>query len=237
VGYLVSIEDVTPPARADERPWTAATLSEGAEIGGPWTEIADFVISPVDSDPARPQPRAFSTDQALLTQGWYRLVFRDDADGTYEMNPVSLFPKIFAPTVADVAMLILARTVDDSGERRGTFTPDTTPTSTEVQQFIVKAVATVSAVAVVTIDSEPQLILQARNLAALYAAMLVELSYRPGESDPEDSAYDRLLELYEKGLAALISALPDSNATRSGFYSLRTRSDVAGVFSTAELLP
>jgi hypothetical protein len=234
LAYLVSIEDVTPPARADERPWTNAVLSEGQEIGGPWNEIATFVLSPVDDDPARPQARAFSTDQALLTLGWYRLVFSDETGGSYAMNPVSLFPKVFAPTVADVALLVLARTVDDSGKRRGTFTPETTPTAAEVQHFIVKAVATISAVATLTADSEPQLILQARNLAAVYAAMLVELSYEPGN---EDSAYDRLLGLYEKGLGELLEALPDTNATQKGIYSLRLTSDVASLLPAGELLP
>lgn len=238
MGYLVSIEDVTPPARADGRPWTGAILSESATIGGPWKELETFAISPLDTDPEKPGVRMFSTDKAELAQGWYQLVLTDAESGKYAMNPVSIFPKVFAPTVADVAMFVTARTIEaGSGERVGTFTPDTRPTAFEVQQLIVKATGTVSAIAVVTVSSEPQLILQARNLASLFAAMLVELSYFPEQVNSGQSSYEDLRGLYEKGVASLVDALPDSNESKKGLYSIRTRSEVAGVFPTDVLLP
>jgi hypothetical protein len=67
--------------------------------------------------------------------------------------------------------------------------------------------------------------------------MEVELGYDPEQANMDDSAYDKLEKRYEDGLSALVAALPDTGSTRKGFYSLPTRSDVAGVFSTSELLP
>jgi hypothetical protein len=237
MGYLVSIEDVTPPARADGSPWTGATISEGAEIDGPWNEIATFAVSPIDSDPEHPQVRSFATGDAQLTKGWYLLTFTDDVGGSYKMNALPLFPKVFAPTVADVAVLVRARTVDSAGKVLGTFTLDTKVKPYDVNLLIARACATVSAAAPITIDSEPRLILQARNVAALWAAMLVELSFFPEQTNTDQSSYENLRQLFETGLATLTRSLPDSNSTSKGIYALRLRSDVTGVFPTSELLP
>jgi hypothetical protein len=239
VGYLVSIEDVTPPARADKNPWTEAVIAEGEAIDGPWTDLATLAISPVDANPEYPAVRSFSA-VAQLSHGWYRLTFRDAVGGDYAMNALPLFPKVFAPTIADVALLVRARTVKKGTmEQLGTFTLDTRPTAVEVQGLIAKAVAAVSAIAVVTVDSPPAAILEARNLAALYAAMLLELSYFPEQTNSEQSAYDNLEALYEKGILRLEAAMPDTASLKKGLYSLRMRSDVAGagLLSTAELLP
>lgn len=240
MGYLVSIEDVTPPARADAEPWSEATISEGKDIDGPWVEIETIPISPLDSDPEHPLERSFSTSNATLTEGWYLLTFKDAGGNEYAMNALPVFPKVFAPTIADVAVLVRARTVEkgSSGEPVGTFTRNTRPTAVEVQGLIAKAVAAVSAIAVVTIDSPHAAILQARNLTALYAAMLLELSYFPEQTDTGQSAYDNLAALYEKGIVSLERAMPDTSSTRKGMYSIQTRPDVgSGLLSTAEQLP
>jgi hypothetical protein len=143
---------------------------------------------------------------------------------------------------SDVAVLLRARTYADgvgeseAGEEVGEFTADTKPTGDQVRGMIQQAATEVRA----RIGQEPMdeaLVAFAEGVVALRAAMTVELSYRPEETNSEDSIYDKLKELYEEGLASLVASLPDTSSTGKGFYSLRTRSDVAGIFSTAELLP
>jgi hypothetical protein len=216
MGYLVSIEDVTPPARADGDPWTGAEVFEGATISGPWELIETFTVSPIDADPESPQARAFATDKATLADGWYQLWFADEVGGRYPMNPVALFPRLFQPTIADIAVLVPARTVDRFGNRLGTFTAETRPTAIEVQRIIVKATAQVGAKAVVTSESGPDVILQARHLSALYGAMLVELTYFPEQIGSGRSPYPEYKDLYDNGIEALASAAIDRNEGGDG---------------------
>ena len=239
MGYLVSIEDVTPPARADGNPWTQAAIEESKEMGGPWTVLTTIPISPIDTDPEHPQVRAFSTDLATLTEGFYRLTVSGAVGDSYAMNPLPLFPKVFAPTVADVAVLVRSRTVDSAGNVLGTFTEDTRPTAIEVHGLIALAVGVVSTIATVTFDSPPAAILQARNLAALYAAVTLESSYFQEQINSDQSAYEALLDRFREGIPRLENLMPDSNTTKKGMYSIPTRSDIAGagLLSAAEQLP
>lgn len=78
----------TPPKRFDGDPWTDVRIDESGSEDGPWTPLETIPLSPVDSDPSAPQERHVTTDQALLAEGWYRLVVLDsDSDGA-EMDPV-----------------------------------------------------------------------------------------------------------------------------------------------------
>jgi hypothetical protein len=142
----------------------------------------------------------------------------------------------FLPDPVDVAALLPARTYIDDGGEVGVFNAFTRPTEGQVQTLIYSAGNEVAARIGQTIDDDT-LRAFARELVAIRAAMGVEIGYFPEQTNTEDSAYDKLKELYDEGLARLIASLPDSSSTGKGFYSLRTRSDVAGVFSTAELLP
>lgn len=144
----------------------------------------------------------------------------------------------FLPDPSDVAALIPARTFDSSSDQVGAFTANTRPTVGEVQTYINQAGNEVGARLGQEIEDDTKRA-YARELVALRAAMAVEIGYRPEQSNPDDSAYERLRELYETGLAALIQMLPDTSSTQKGLYSLRMRSDVAGagLLSSAELLP
>lgn len=143
---------------------------------------------------------------------------------------------------SDVAVLLRARTYADggweseAGEEVGEFTNDTRPTADQVRR-IIEQKATEVAARLGQEPSDESLISFAEQVVAYGAAMGVELSYLPEQTNPEDSVYDKLKELYEEGLASLIAALPDSSSSRKGFYSLRTRSEVPGVFPTDALLP
>lgn len=152
-------------------------------------------------------------------------------------------------SVEDVALLLRARTFsgpavdpDDplkvlgGGEQLGAFDKTTRPTAEQVEGLIAAAAIEVRARIGQDIEDEP-LLNFARNVVALRAAMSIEVSYRPEQSNERNSAYDELKGLYEENLAALQQALPDSSAERKGFYSIPTRSDIGGIFPTSGLLP
>jgi hypothetical protein len=145
---------------------------------------------------------------------------------------------MYSPEPSDVAALLRARTFDDSAEQEGEFSASTRPTATQVETLIELAYGEVSARLGQDIEEDSRLFPFARNVVALRAAMAVELSYFPEQNDEDRSTvYKELKALYEEGLAFLINALPDTAATQKGLYSLRTKSEVSGVFPTSELLP
>lgn len=79
MSYVVTLEDYEPPARYDATPWTRVRFEEAPASAGPWTQIADVALSPVDSNPAQPQSRNLTTNAATLAAGWYRVIFADAA--------------------------------------------------------------------------------------------------------------------------------------------------------------
>lgn len=123
----------------------------------------------------------------------------------------------WTPVVADVAALLIARTKPtDAQTPAGTFNTNTRPTAAQVEELIDKAVAEVeSRTGTVPTAYEPQAI----NTAAIYAAMLVELSYFPEQIESDQSPYDRLKELFDAALAGLLTAIR-GNSPRLGLYSI-----------------
>jgi hypothetical protein len=147
----------------------------------------------------------------------------------------------FLPEPEDVAAVLVARTFNTSSTEEGEFTEDTRPTEAQVEVLIERSGDEVRSRLGQDIDEDTDEtnFLYAKQLVAVRAAMWIELSYFPEQTNIEDSIYEQLRELYESGLAALIAALSDTSATSKGMYSLRLRSDVgaAGLLSTAEQLP
>lgn len=89
----------------------------------------------------------------------------------------------WAPTVADVARHLRARTRSPSGADLGTFTDVTTPTDEQVQGMIDDALPFVSGkIGTVPLDSPCEE--GARTLASLKAAEMVEISYFPEQLAP-----------------------------------------------------
>lgn len=87
--YIITLEDFTPPPRYDDEPFTQARIEEAALESGPWTEIDVLPISPVDVDPSTPGSRDFTTENATLVGGWYRIIFLDgDGDATVPSEPI-----------------------------------------------------------------------------------------------------------------------------------------------------
>lgn len=82
MAYVVTLTEVRPSARFDGFPWVEAHIEEAVDSDGPWMPIDTQVLSPVDADPADPATRNFTTNDAMLPAGWYRVVFVDAEDAT-----------------------------------------------------------------------------------------------------------------------------------------------------------
>lgn len=83
---------------------------------------------------------------------------------------------LWAPSLTDVAGLVPSRTIDSAGTQQGTFTTGTEPTALQVQGYITQIVAEI----VGTVGTVPsQMFEQARGVAKLGVAWLVERSYTP----------------------------------------------------------
>lgn len=201
---IVSFQDFVPPPRYDGLPWTKVKIEESALFTGPWTQIDLFNIVPVDTDPSSPTSRRFTTDNAVVPQGWYRISFIDAAGDTIVVNPIQNVPTSdinYKPNVGRVARKNLSRTKDQYGNVRETFTSDTTPTDTQVINIIDDVSTEVADVIGDTVPAA--LIDDASDVLALRTAMQVELNYFSDQVNTGRSIYPQLKEQYEKALAAL----------------------------------
>jgi hypothetical protein len=139
-----------------------------------------------------------------------------------------------------VGRLLRARTVDDNDQQIGQFTDNTRPTSNDVLEFVDDASQDVFITAgqqlgpTFTSATEPA----AWVLIAIRAAMLVELSYWPQQTQAADSAYQQLSQLYDQGLRNLITAVQDNAATGVRFASVPIASDLSGnqLLTAADLI-
>lgn len=112
----------------------------------------------------------------------------------------------FAPTVDEVASYVRARTKVSGGKEVGIFNANTRPTEAEVTLLIGQAVDHVSA----AIGGDPcndQLKRSAKVAAALYTAILIEVSYFPETSANSGSSAVRLESLFKDRMKSLISAV------------------------------
>lgn len=111
------------------------------------------------------------------------------------------------PTVDQVGTVLRARTADANGNELGTFTEDTRPTDDEVTSYIEDAVAELT----VRLPDELTETQQAfgKRLAAIRAAMFVEISLHPDSDANDGSAYARLEKIFDSGWAALSGRIED----------------------------
>jgi len=78
MSVVVSLEDYRPAPRYDSVPWTDAMIQEGTaadEVA--WVTLETVPLTPVDSDPANPMYRNFTTALGTAAELWYRIVFVD----------------------------------------------------------------------------------------------------------------------------------------------------------------
>lgn len=87
--YVRTLEDFTPPVREDNIPFTIAVIQESASDTGPWATIDTIPLDPIDTDPAHPQTRSFTTSLATLDPvAWYRVQWQDANAAEFNSDPV-----------------------------------------------------------------------------------------------------------------------------------------------------
>jgi hypothetical protein len=184
--YLRRFEGFTPPER-DTIHWIGATIEEAATpTDAAATVIQAFTLSPAITDPMSPPSYDFETRLATLAEGWYRIVWSDtngDEQPTEWVQLRALSP--YAPTVADIAAILRARTVELGGVRVSTFTDRTTPTAQQVQDLIALHTPLVFArlgrLDNLHCTNAGDMLQAARSVAAQRVALEVEASYWPDE--------------------------------------------------------
>lgn len=126
------------------------------------------------------------------------------------VNGWPTFPEDY-PTVDDVGAILRARTQDDHDDEVGTFTIDTRPTATEVENLIIRSGMVVYG-ATGRLDSlacsmADQVREQAKGWISFLTAMLVELSYFPEQVGSERSAYQHYKDMWDHDVAGFKSLL------------------------------
>jgi hypothetical protein len=141
--YVVTLQDLTPPVRYDELPWTEALIGESGTSTGPFNTIATVSLTPVDTDPSNPQQRNLTSTGALLSSGWYLPTWQDAAGlqspgvpQEYPPPAVQALPPYCS--VIDVQYRNAARPI----------TPSSLPNIAQVQSFIGEVAAEINAILV-----------------------------------------------------------------------------------------
>lgn len=227
--YVVTFADYTPNPRYDNEKWTSVNIDEGTTSDGPWTRIDSMLLTPLDVDPSNPMSRSFTTDNATLESGWYRISFENLTGDILYTDPVyNAPPEADLPTVRQIAALLPTRTQAQDGTYQGTFNEKTIPTGEQVEVIIRLAALDVSAVLSQNPNATEEVTGTAESMIAMRSAMLVELTFFPEQVTTNRSAYEYYKDLYdawfnlvipgeagggESGLAATQSNSPEYNFT------------------------
>ena len=214
---IVTFQDYMPTPRYDGTPWTRVLIEEAATEEGPWTQIDDILLVPADTDPTQPRARSFTTQNGTLIEGWYRVTFKDAAAHLLLTDPVQNIPGSdinFRPTITEVARKIMSRTRDRYGNLVGTFTQNTQPTDTQAAGIIT---GVLTEIADYIGDEVPEAFRDdAANVAAIRAAMQIELDFYSDQVNTGRSIYPQLKEQYEEALLALTKAMSSDDPNTPG---------------------
>lgn len=123
------------------------------------------------------------------------------------------------PTLAQLASLLRARTVDQYGNETGAFSSTTSPTESEAQQMIDSAYDLVN-LRIGQIPDIPDLAGQAKAVVLLLAARLVETVYYPDQASTDQSAAALYGELYEDAVRSLEATIRADRASGSFIASI-----------------
>lgn len=214
---VISFTNFYPPRRYDGLPWSIVRIEESVAATGPWTALPDITLSPLDADPSSPAPRSFTTEEATLVDGWYRVTFLDatgDASQPTEaVQNVESVSDDIRPSVQDLGSLLRARTTDNNGNEIGTFTADTRPTAAQADGLI--TFATDMVLLHVGENLPDRLRSRVRSVILLRAAQLVEATYYPEQAndDQAQSAFTLYGAMYAEALASLDVALQQNEAS------------------------
>jgi hypothetical protein len=120
----------------------------------------------------------------------------------------------WTPEVQDIANVLRSRTTDDNGVEVGTFNATTRPTETEVTGLIANGVSDV--VNAVGADIPAPCQVDARYVAAISVAMLVELGYFPEQIGSGRSPYNALKDQFDDRLKRLAKCIENTNSGNAG---------------------
>lgn len=201
MAIVVSLRNFEPPPRYDGIPWTHARIEEGPTHDGPWTQLADMTLTPVDADPRYPMTRSWTIENATIDSGWYKVTFLDATnDKIQPVEPIQNLPDItvpYTPTLNEVGVVAAARTKDQYGNETLTFTSNTRPTGEQVRNLI--EVARDDVVSELDEDIPAEAADIVRAAVALRTAMLIETSYFPERIGPNTN-FSAIKDLYDDSL-------------------------------------
>lgn len=211
--YVRSFLGFAPPPRYEEAadPFTEVLIEEAQSSAGEFLVIETVELDPVDTDPANPQARDFTTDAATQDPGFYRLTWKDAGGQTFT-GGIIRFPSlpVWAPSVREVAALLRARTKIPGGQEVGTFNSNTRPTGEEVELLIAQGVSRVVSAVGATLCDNADLKDAARRCAALYTAMLVEQSYWPEQTRSDSSSFKSMQSLFTEQIKTLTEQVAET---------------------------
>jgi hypothetical protein len=208
---VVTLLDYTPPPRVDGLPWVSVELQEALDIAGTpgaFAAIDTLALDPPDDDPSDPAPRSFTTEAALLADGWYRAVWIDaSGDRSRPTEPRRFLP--WAPTIGEVARVTPAYTrggFDDdehqSGREHGVYDHTTTPSAAEVADLIGTACDEIAGRVGVPIP--PRCFALARITARWHVAAAISAGKIPAGTDDAGGEYRSHIGNYRACLDELI---------------------------------
>jgi hypothetical protein len=225
MGVVVTFTDYRPVARFDGHPWTTVKVSEAPRPTGPWTVIDTQALDPLDPNPQVPQKRSFTTEEATLEDGWFKVTFRDEDGDESDTAPIwsSASESTDRPSVDEVALLLRTRTIggptadpelggDTYPGELVTFTAETRPSASEVDRIILTAyeATTGELAAFGTLESVTGLV---RHAVSLYAAILVETSFfREQANDNDIQTFRDMRAEIMKAIRQALTAAPGGTA-------------------------
>lgn len=198
---FIRFRDMMPPARSkpDDALWTQYTIQSSVD-GTTWVTFeGPTALSPQYTDPRNPKNYDFSSVDAPVNALYFRLIWTDSNGVEQTTEPLTRPMQLpaWTPSIGDVAEHIPLRTKLGNGTIVGTFTDATKPaTADAVTRLIIKAVKRVRPMFDDPI-SDPKQAETARDLAALWAAMLVELGLFSDQIESEQSPYRQLKEMWD----------------------------------------
>jgi hypothetical protein len=147
-----------------------------------------------------------------------------------------------APSVADVGALLRERTRAGGsvgGAIQGVFNERTQPTDVQVEPLLADAVREVRLRLGAELDTtgDDNLLATAQRLAAIRAAMYIEMSYYPEDVSNDESSYGRLKEMWDENLAAVLASLRNEPGDTQGFGSIRVLSPTAAAMASFAAAP
>lgn len=208
---MITLEDFSPEPRypPDTAVWVRARIERGPTAGGPWTVAEpEFVLYPPVTDPADPPTYGFTSDAADLADGeWVRVVWVDADNFEQPTVAVQNTAAPYRPSVRQIASILRVRPKTVGGDTLDTFTADTTPTASQVEEYIDNAASEVLAETGATIP--PAVTAFAMWTIAIRAGQFVELGY-PEVLGTARTAFAELETMFTDRMPKLLAAVNEA---------------------------